>query len=588
MPVTDPIIWYERHATQVAGSYEALPPERLHGWLNGLMPAVPALVLDIGAGTGRDAAWFAGLGHDVVAVEPAAAMRAEATRLHPGPRIRWLNDRLPDLAATLRLGLAFDLVLLSAVWMHLAPDDRPRALRKLVALLKPGGLLVMTLRHGPAAPERGMHPVTLAELEQLARDHGLVLVRTGEASDAQGRADITWTRVALRLPDDGTGALPLLRHVILNDAKSSTYKLGLLRALCRIADGAAGLAYDADETHVAVPLGLVALTWLRLYLPLVRADLPQSPQNRVGGEKLSFAGPGFRALLKEDLSPLDLRVGERFTGARARALDGALGEAVRTISTMPARYMTYPKGGPVLPSVLRTPPRLGAAVEALEVDAVTLLGWGELRVPRHLWQALGRFACWIEPALINEWLRLTRSYATGQGRPLDLGVLATSMTWAEPSRDVVLPRTLALRLLERGHALHCVWSGKRLDRETLDIDHCLPWSAWPCGDLWNLLPTHRTVNQHAKRDRLPAETLLQTAREPIVEWWEAAYLKGEILPRRFTEEARASLPGLSGEATLPAHPNAVFAAISLQRLRLRHDQQVPEWGGVFADDKTRT
>jgi len=31
MPVTDPIIWYERHATQVAGSYEALPPERLHG-----------------------------------------------------------------------------------------------------------------------------------------------------------------------------------------------------------------------------------------------------------------------------------------------------------------------------------------------------------------------------------------------------------------------------------------------------------------------------------------------------------------------------------------------------------------------------
>jgi hypothetical protein len=55
---------------------------------------------------------------------------------------------------------------------------------------------------------------------------------------------------------------------------------------------------------------------------------------------------------------------------------------------------------------------------------------------------------------------------------------------------------------------------------------------------------------------------------------------------RFTEEARASLPGRSGEATLPAHPNAVFAAISLQRLRLRHDQQVPEWGGVFADDKT--
>ena len=38
------------------------------------------------------------------------------------------------------------------------------------------------------------------------------------------------------MADDGTGALPLLRHVILNDAKSATYKLGLLRALCRAAE----------------------------------------------------------------------------------------------------------------------------------------------------------------------------------------------------------------------------------------------------------------------------------------------------------------------------------------------------------------
>jgi hypothetical protein len=178
-----------------------------------------------------------------------------------------------------------------------------------------------------------MHPVSLAELEELARGHGLVQVLVDETPDAQGRPGITWISVALRLPDDGTGALPLLRHVILNDAKSSTYKLGLLRTLCRIADGAAGLANDVDETHIAVPLGLVALTWLRLYLPLARADLPQSPLNRVGGDKLGFAGPGFIALMGGDLSPLDLRVGERFTGARARILRSALGEA-------PARSVT--------------------------------------------------------------------------------------------------------------------------------------------------------------------------------------------------------------------------------------------------------
>jgi SAM-dependent methyltransferase len=578
MPPVDAISWYERHAAEWAVANDAHSPERLYAWLNGRLPASPALVLDVGAGSGRDAVWLSELGHDVVAVEPAAAMRAEAARLHPGSGVRWLEDRLPDLAATMRLGLTFDAILLSAVWMHLASADRPRALRKLVTLLKPGGLLILTLRHGPAEPERGMHPVSLAELEALARNHGLSVEHAGEAVDGHGRAGISWTNVALRLPDDGTGALPLLRHVILNDAKNSTYKLGLLRALCRIADGAAGLAIPAGDTHVAVPLGLVALTWLRLYLPLARASLPQTTQNRHGAEKLGFAGPGFRALLSGDTSPLDLRVGETLTGGRARTLRAALGEAARTISAMPARYITYPNGGPVLPSELQAPPRSGANADVLHIDATTLWGWGKMRVPRNLWQALGRFACWVEPALITEWLRLMRGYAASQDRPLDTGTLSTAMTWAEPSRDVALPRAMALRLIDRGGALNCVWSGRRLEVATLDIDHCLPWSAWPCGDLWNLLPAHRTVNQQAKRDRLPAEPLLQAARTSILRWWEAAYMEGEVLPRRFAEEARASLPGLAA-AAMPATSDAIFAAISLQRLRLRHDQQVPEWRG---------
>jgi hypothetical protein len=118
--------------------------------------------------------------------------------------------------------------------------------------------------------------------------------------------------VALRLPDDGTGALPLLRHVILNDQKQSSYKLGLLRALCRAADGAAGLAQPAGDAEMVLPLGLIALHWLRLYLPLVSADLPQAPGNK-GPDGLGFAGPGFRALLAgaavlSALAPWEARV----------------------------------------------------------------------------------------------------------------------------------------------------------------------------------------------------------------------------------------------------------------------------------------
>jgi len=109
-----------------------------------------------------------------------------------------------------------------------------------------------------------MYPVSLDEVERLAGNHGFSVDKVHEAPDQQGRVEVSWTWVALRLPDDGTGALPLLRHVILNDQKSATYKLGLLRALCRAADGSAGLVDEAEEEFVKVPLGLVALNWLRL------------------------------------------------------------------------------------------------------------------------------------------------------------------------------------------------------------------------------------------------------------------------------------------------------------------------------------
>ena len=146
--------WYDERAADAVPVYEAADPAALHAWLDGLLPTSPGLVADIGAGSGsgsgsgRDAAWFASLGHKVLAVEPSASMRDHGTRLHDDARIRWVTDGLPSLAATLRLGLAADVVHLGAVWQHVSPADRPRAFRELVGLLRSGGVLAVTLRHG--------------------------------------------------------------------------------------------------------------------------------------------------------------------------------------------------------------------------------------------------------------------------------------------------------------------------------------------------------------------------------------------------------------------------------------------------------
>lgn len=109
----------------LAEAYEAVDPVALHATLLSSLPAAPSMVLDIGSGSGRDAVWLAKMGHEVVAVEPSPTMRAEAQRRHSGAGVTWLDDSLPALASVYRLNAAFDVILLSAVWMHLPPGDRP-------------------------------------------------------------------------------------------------------------------------------------------------------------------------------------------------------------------------------------------------------------------------------------------------------------------------------------------------------------------------------------------------------------------------------------------------------------------------------
>jgi hypothetical protein len=141
-----------------------------------------------------------------------------------------------------------------------------------------------------------------------------------------------------------------------------------------------------------------------------------------------------------------------------------------------------------------------------------------------------------------------------------------------------LPRKIALDRIAGGEVLHCVWSGKRLTDKNLDIDHCVPWSIWPCSDLWNLVPADRRVNQHAKGDRLPSADALRTAAEAMRAWWRTAYTESvnPLLASRFANEARASLPGLA-DAGHSCDADEVYTALGLQRVRLHQDQGVPEW-----------
>jgi hypothetical protein len=392
-------------------------------------------------------------------------------------------------------------------------------------------------------------------------------VATERQEDRSGRPDVRWQTVILDLPDDGGGALPLLRGVILRQEKSATYKLALLRCIARIADVSPNVAREAGD-FVELPLGLIALYWLRMYKPLVERGIPQG-----SGTGMGFVKDAFHALAP--LAPFELRPGASFTGATALAVRQALADAARLITLMPTTHLSFADNSPVFPTTYGRPSRTGTAMIAGEE---LLWTYGTTRVPLNVWNAMRRMSAWIEPMLVAEWLRLTQVFAEGKGRVVSTDEVLGALRWMEPERDTALVRSMAMDRLSNGRPVSCVWSGQRLGPKSLDIDHLLPWSAWPCGDLWNLLPTASQLNRHGKRERLVTADALVGARPRIQQWWQEAYLDGSPAIRaRFAEEARTTLP--------IAHDHSpdldeLFAALDFRRMRLRQETQAPEWNGI--------
>jgi hypothetical protein len=123
-------------------------------------------------------------------------MRREAEILHPTNRITWVKDSLPDLA---HLDcVIFDIILVSAVWMYIPSTHHNRAMHRLAGLLAPLGFLVITLRHGPADPARGILPVDEHDVTACAFANGLVTFRTLHEADALRRTGVSWSTLVFR------------------------------------------------------------------------------------------------------------------------------------------------------------------------------------------------------------------------------------------------------------------------------------------------------------------------------------------------------------------------------------------------------
>jgi 2-polyprenyl-3-methyl-5-hydroxy-6-metoxy-1,4-benzoquinol methylase len=189
---------YADEAPELLKRYESISFADAHAPVLHLIPPAPCRALDIGAGTGRDAAGLVALGHSVVAVEPTEELRHGAMLLHPSLMIEWLGDSLPDLAAVRARKEEFDLVMLTAVWMHLDEAQRQLAMPNVSALVGINGIMIMSLRHGPIPPGRRMFEVSAQETIALAQRSRLSCTLNREAESSLRQPGVSWTRLAFQ------------------------------------------------------------------------------------------------------------------------------------------------------------------------------------------------------------------------------------------------------------------------------------------------------------------------------------------------------------------------------------------------------
>lgn len=201
------LAYYDRNAPDIAAGYESVDMSRT---LEGVSRYLPegAAVLEIGTGSGRDAAWLLERGFSVTGVDGSRRMIGEAVSRHPELHDRIRHCVLPDLLPF--PAERFDGALSLATIMHLPEEAIPPVLREIMRVLRPGGTAALSVsveRSGlneRGEDGRGRHftVLSVATWQRLLGAAGFEMVRDWANPDATGRPGISWATLIARRPPE--------------------------------------------------------------------------------------------------------------------------------------------------------------------------------------------------------------------------------------------------------------------------------------------------------------------------------------------------------------------------------------------------
>ena len=150
-------------------------------------------VLDIGFGSGRDLAFLKDHGMEIWGIDPAENFVKNAKKRFADIADRFAVSGLPNLSLPEHFPEKFDAILLIAVWMHIPKEKQIESARKICALLKKGGKIVLSYSIGSRSDdERFFEDLDSEKVSTMFKEHGCNKIHENSNRDGLGRDSITW------------------------------------------------------------------------------------------------------------------------------------------------------------------------------------------------------------------------------------------------------------------------------------------------------------------------------------------------------------------------------------------------------------
>ena len=198
--------YYDHNAREIAGRYEQI---NFRGMQNDLLARISGRrrVLEIGCGSGREAAFLFSQGVNIVATDGSRAMLAEAAKLHPELDGRLLHHELP--APLPFPDNEFDAAYSIAVLMHLKRNEIEQVMRDVHRVLERKGLFFFSVSLERADVEandldktgRRFTLLSVSDWSDTFCSCGFLEIRRNTNTDSVGRDGFLWGSFLLEKPE---------------------------------------------------------------------------------------------------------------------------------------------------------------------------------------------------------------------------------------------------------------------------------------------------------------------------------------------------------------------------------------------------